>query len=142
MKTMLLRDGDLVPSHRDLRMVTGAGKVAQDLRCALREPLGNDRFHTGWGSTLEGFLASIADEETRSEVEEEINRVISNYAAVQRDRIEADIFGEESESRFTTEEIVSRIRDVAVQVEGDTIKATITIQTVAGEVLVLSEALT
>lgn len=141
MRTLLLRDGDLVPSHRDFVMVTGAGKVAQDLRCALREPLGNDRFHTGWGSALDQFIASIADEDTRSEVEAEINRVISNYAAVQRDRIEADIFGEE-DSRFTTEEILSRIRGVTVQVEGDAIHADITLQTVAGEVLVLSEALT
>lgn len=141
MKTLLLRDGDLVPSHRDFIMVTGAGKVAQDLRCALREPLGNDRFHTGWGSALDRFIASIASEDTRSEVEAEINRVISNYAAVQRDRIEADIFGDD-DSRFTTEEIISRIRNVEVVVEADTIRATITLQTVAGEVLVLNEALT
>lgn len=141
MKTLLLRDGDLVPSHRDFIMVTGAGKVAQDLRCALREPLGNDRFHTGWGSTLEQFISSIASEDTRSEVEAEINRVISNYAAVQRDRIEADIFGDD-DSRFTTEEIISRIRNVEVVVGGDTIRATVTLQTVAGEVLVLNEALT
>ena len=139
MKTMLLRDGDLVPSHRDFVMVAGAGKVAQDLRGALLEPLGNDRFHLGWGSSLDDFIASIANEDTRFAVEGEINRVISNYAAVQRDKIEADITGD-GESRFTTAEILSRVRGVTVEVQDETIHVTITLRTVAGEIVVLTEA--
>lgn len=139
MKTMMLRDGDLVPTRRDFVMVSGTGKVSQDLRCALLEPLGNDRFHPGWGSTLDQFIATIADEETRVEIESEINRVISNYAAVQRDKIEADITGD-AETRFTTDEILSRVRGVRVEVGTETVKVDITLQTVSGEVVVLGEA--
>lgn len=138
MKTMLLRDGDLVPSHRDFVMITGTGKVAQDLRCALLEPMGNDRFHTGWGSTLEDFLATIANEDTRFDVESEVNRVISNYVAVQRDKIEADIYGD-TETRFTTSEIVQRIRSVEARIDADSVQVTITLVTVSGEVVLLSE---
>lgn len=139
MKTLFLRDGDLMPANRDLVKVGGAGKVAQDLRCALLEPLGNDRFHRGWGSTLEDFIAGVADEDMRFDIEAEVNRVISNYAAVQRDKIEADITGGGS-TRFSTEELLSRIRGVRVNVERDSVQVQITLQTVAGEVFLLSEA--
>lgn len=135
----MLRDGDLVPSHRDLLKVTGAGKVAQDLRCALLEPLGNDRFHPGWGSTVDRFIASIANEDTRMEVEAEVNRVISNYAAVQRDKIESDIYGE-SDTRFSTSEVLSRIKNVEVEIHDETVNVDISLVTAAGEVVVLAEA--
>lgn len=141
MKTLLLRDGDLVPSHRDFLMVRGAGKVAQDLRCALLEPLGNDRFHTGWGSSLQTFIASITNETVRMEVEAEVNRVISNYAAIQRDKIEADISGDE-ETRFTTSEVLSRVQSVTVDVAQETVAINISLRTVAGEVVVIAEAVT
>lgn len=138
MKTLLLRDGDLVPMHRDLAQIAGSGKVAQDLRGALLEPLGNDRFHPGWGSTIDDFIASIADETTRLDIEAEINRVISNYAAVQRDKIEADMSGD-SETRFTTAEVLQRIQSVSVDMEADTVKVHIRLQTVAGEIVMIDE---
>jgi phage baseplate assembly protein W len=139
LKTLLLRDGDLVPARRDYATISGTPKVAQDLRCALLEPLGNDRFHGGWGSTLNEFIASIAEEETRVAVESEVNRVIANYVAVQRDKIEADITGE-AESRFTTDEILSRIRNVSVSISTETLRVSVVLQTVSGEVLTLDEA--
>lgn len=139
MKTMLLNEGDLVVSHRDYAFVTGTGKVAQDLRAAILEPLGNDRFHPGWGSTLDQFLAQIADEQTRTDIESEVNRVILNYASVQRDKIEADI-SSESDSRYSTDEILSRIEGVSATSSGDTMTVTIVLRTVSGEVVVLTEA--
>lgn len=138
MKTLLLRDGDLVVNHRAYVPVTGTGKVAQDLRGAMLEPLGNDRFHPGWGSTLDAFIASIADETTRSDIEIEINRVIANYAAVQRDKIEADISGD-TDTRFSTDEILSRIRGVSVTTQQDSVKVVVTLQTVSGEIITLNE---
>lgn len=139
MQTLLLRDGDLVPSHRDFLRVTGAGKVAQDLRCALLEPLGNDRFHPGWGSTLDQFIAIIANENSRAEVEAEVNRVIANYAAIQRDKVEVDI-NSNAEPRYSTDEILSRIGRVEVTIAYETVHVDISVVTVAGEVVVLAEA--
>ena len=140
MKALMLRGGDFVLSGRDFAEVTGPQKVAQDLRCALAEPMATDRFHPGWGSTLDQFIASIANENTRTNVEAEINRVISNYAAVQRDKVEADIFSD-AESRFSTDEILRQVRSVDVQIHQDSISATITIQTASGDTLVLNEAI-
>lgn len=138
MKTLALRDGDLVVSRRAYVTVEGTGKVAQDLRGALLEPLGGDRFHPGWGSALGQFIASIADEATRTDIEAEISRVILNYAAVQRDKIEADITGD-ADTRFSTSEILDRIRNVAVQVNRDAVQVKISLQTVSGETIILNE---
>jgi phage baseplate assembly protein W len=137
----MLTDGDLVPVRRDLAMVTGTAKVQQDLRGALLEPLGNDRFHPGWGSSLDDFIAQIASESTRMEVESEVNRVISNYAAIQRDRIEADITSG-GDTRFSTNEILARVRGVDVKIMDETVRVNISLQTVAGEIVVLTEAVT
>lgn len=139
MKTLLLREGDLVVSHTDYATVEGTGKVAQDLRAALLEPLGNDRFHPGWGSSLGDFIALIADEGTRYAVESEVNRVVSNYAAIQRDKIEADITSD-ADTRFSTDEILSRIAGIKVNVGTETVKVEISLQTLSGEVVTLNEA--
>lgn len=139
MKTLRLREGDLVLSHADYDTVTGTGKVAQDLRGALLEPIGNDRFHPGWGSDLGEHIATIANEETRLSIESEVNRVISNYAAVQRDKIEADITSD-SDSRFTTDEVLSRITGVSATVGLDTVSVQVGLNTVSGETVVLNEA--
>ena len=139
MKTLLLRDGDLVVSRRDYRTVTGTGKLAQDLRGALAEPLGNDRFHTGWGSTLEQFIGLLIDPYTEVDIRSEVNRVIGNYASVQRDKVEADVNGD-GDSRFTTSDLVDRIEQVLVGSTYDTVNIGIRLRAVSGEVVVLNEA--
>lgn len=139
MKTPLLKDGDLVPQRRAFVEITGTAKVQQDLRCALLEPLGNDRFHPGWGSTLETFISEIADETTRLDVRAEVNRVLTNYAAVQRDKIEADINGS-ADTRFTTSEVLDQVKGLDVTVMQDSVRVSITIQTISGETVLVSEA--
>lgn len=138
MKTLALRNGDLTLTGRVFAEVSGTSKVTQDLRGALVEPLGNDRFHPGWGSTLDDFVSTIADEGTAFEVEAEVNRVISNYAAVQRDKVEADIYSD-SETRFTTDEILQRIGGVNATVEQDRVSVDIRLLTASGEVIALNE---
>lgn len=138
MKTLKLSNGDLTLSGRAFAEVSGTGKVAQDLRGALAEPLGNDRFHPGWGSTLGDFISTIADEETQFEVEAEVNRVISNYAAIQRDKVVADIHSGGG-SRFTTDEILQRVAGVSTTVTQDRVAIDIRLQTASGEVVALNE---
>lgn len=138
MKTLRLSNGDLTLTGRVFAEVSGTNKVAQDLRGALAEPVGNDRFHPGWGSTLDNFISTITDENTAFEIEAEVNRVISNYAAVQRDKVEADIYSD-SETRFTTDEILQRIGGVSATVEQDRVSVDIRLLTASGEVIALNE---
>lgn len=140
MKTLQLNHGDLVVSKRDYATISGTSKIRQDLRGALLEPMGNDRFHTGWGSLLDQAISSVVDENTRLDIESEINRIISNYAAVQSDRIDADISGA-ADSRYTTDEILSRIEGINVDLSMDSVKVKITLRTASGEVLVLNESI-
>jgi phage baseplate assembly protein W len=140
MKTLRLSEGDLTLRGRAFAETSGTGKVQQDLRGALAEPIGNDRFHPGWGSTLERFVAAFATEDTDFEVRAEVNRVISNYAAVQRDKIEADIYSD-GDTRFSTNEVLSAISGVTTTVRGDRISVDIQLRTASGETVALNEDL-
>ena len=140
MKTLMLSNGDLTPRGRSFAEVSGTAKVQQDLRGALVEPLGTDRFHPGWGSSLGDHIATIADEQSEFEVRAEVNRVISNYASVQRDKVEADIFSG-GDTRFSTDEILSSVAGVTATAIGDRISVDIRLQTASGEVVALNEDL-
>lgn len=142
MKTLWLHHGDLaIGQSKDYRTTTGPGKVRQDLRCALLEPLGNDRFHPGWGSTLSDYVGLSITEDLRQAVLTEVNRVIGNYAAVQRDKVEVDMISG-SETRFSTSEIVSAVSYVQVASDLDSVHVNIGIRTVAGETVEISEGIT
>lgn len=141
MKTMRLTDGDLsIGLTSDYDMVRGVSKVAQDIRCALLEPLGNDRFHPGYGSDLESFIARSVTYDTRMEVQSEVNRVVGNYAAVQRDKIEADMYSGE-DTRYSTEEVVSAVSGISVDTQTDSMSVTIGLTTVSGDSIVVSEVI-
>lgn len=139
MKTLRLYDGDLaIGPSADYQMVTGKHKVSQDVRAALMEPLGNDRFHPGWGSSLHDLVGDVLSEDVRSDALVEVNRVVGNYAAIQRDRVEADINSGGS-SRFTTDEIVSAVTGVRADAFLDSLKVQITIGTVSNDVVEIED---
>lgn len=142
MKALLLSSGDLaVGQSGDYAVIVDAFKVKQDVRNALVEPMGNDRFHPGWGSSLLDYVGQIADDLQRVTVTGEVNRVVGNYAAVQRDRITADVLSG-STSRFTTDEILSAVTGVALIANQDRFSIKITIGTVAGTTVSVEETLT
>ena len=140
MKTLQLRDGDLVVGATGHQTVTGAAMVAQDLRGALGEPLGNDRFHPGYGSTLGDSIGVILDEGAQFTVEQEVVRVVGNYAAVQQDRIQRDALSA-NRSRFTTDGVLADVGDVRVTSVDDAVKVSIGITMLDGtQVPVTAEA--
>lgn len=137
MRTLAVVDGDLSLSGASYAMLDGAPKVAQDLRLALGEPLGNDRFHPGWGSRLLDMVGVPLDEATRFSVEQEVQRVVTNYAAVQRDKIQRDTLTA-SRSRYQTADVVAEVQDVQVVASLDTVQVAILIRTVDGQQVVLT----
>lgn len=139
MKTMRLDDGDFViGSSSDYQMLVKTPKVEQDLRCALIEPLGNDRFHPGWGSSLTEFIAQPLDPALELTVTTEVNRVLGNYAAVQRDKIEADMYSN-AETRFTTEEVLASVLGVKTTTDRDGLRIQIGVATASGDVVTVDE---
>ena len=140
MKTPLLSDGDLViGTNSDLQMATGLTKVAQDVRGALLEPIGNDRFHPGWGSSLDTYIGAPALVDVEQTVLTEVNRVVGNLAAVQRDQIESQAL-QGGDTTWSTDEVLAGVTGVSVQQSTDTVAVAITLGTVAGETTTISES--
>jgi phage baseplate assembly protein W len=128
-KTLRLLRGDLVLTGNEYQEVSGEFKIQQDLRNALLEPLGNDRFHPGWGSSLPQFIGNnYVTAETVSRVSQEINRVLSNYVAVQQDTLQRDSLAGRK-SRFTTADVVRSVEGVSMSAVADRVFGTIRLST-------------
>lgn len=132
MKTLQLQDGDLVIGPNGYQTVDGVGMVTQDLRCALGEPLGNDRFHPGYGSALEDYIGAVLDEMGRFTVEQEVNRVVGNYTAIQSDRMQRDALMA-AKSRFSAADIIASVSGVTVTSAQDTVQVAISLTTLSGD---------
>ena len=132
-----LIDGDLAISGGSYQLCDGAVKTEQDVWLALGEPLGNDRFHPGWGSTLLTFIGLPMTDTLLFQVQQEALRVVGNYQAVQYDQVQTDALTQTT-SRFTTAELIGQITSVTVTGSLDTITITIAIQTIDEQDLVLT----
>lgn len=141
MKTLALANGDLVVSAHGHRTITGAAKIRQDLALALGEPLGNDRFHRLWGSTLPAYIGQPIDDSTQAEVEAEARRVINQYISVHDEYIVADqqVGGR---SRFGTADVVSEVTAISVNQDFDTIRVGVSLRTLAGTTITVNRTVT
>lgn len=128
MKTFALRGGDLVIQSGGYAMATGHDKIHQDLRGAMLEPVGNDRFHPAFGSQIDRFIGGIADTMTAFKVRQEVGRILSNYVAIQQDRISRDI-QQGTKSRFLASEVIANIDDIQVDIVADSVSLTVRIRT-------------
>lgn len=137
MKALAVVGRDLVLDGGSYRFVDGASKVVQDLRLALGEPLGTDRFHPGWGSQLDQYVGLPLVESTRFAVEQEVARVAANYAAVQRDRIRRDTLAGDK-SRFKTADVLTQVDQIRVTSDADAVRVAVTVRTADGQTVVVT----
>lgn len=131
MKQLQLSNGDLVLGPGGFGMVSGAKKVAQDLGVAVREPIGCDRFHPGWGTILSDFIGQNQDSETQMMIRGEVSRVLQNYIVMQADQIIRDMDAG-ARSRFAAEEIVTSVRSIETQQKDDKIAVRVIVNTSSG----------
>lgn len=131
MKTLEITNGDLVVGPQGFTTISNVSKTRQDLHLALVEVYGNDRFHPRWGSLLDQFIgrSDIADLEFY--IQAEVQRVVSNYVAVQADLIEQDMRRGEG-TRFATSEIVRGVEDITVITLTDRVDVAVKLKTVSG----------
>jgi phage baseplate assembly protein W len=132
MKQLALADGDLVVTPAGHKTISGAARITQDLRCALIEPLGNDRFHRDWGSIIRSYIGQTLTEEVALLVESEANRVLQNYVLVQRAQVLGD-FTAQRASRYDTSDVVRAIQDIRVQINFDTVTVFVVLVTQANQ---------
>lgn len=132
MKTLRLRGGDLVLGQGGFETLTGVDRIVQDLRVALAEPLGVDRFHPGWGSTVDDFVGQTLNHSTAFDLRQEVNRVVGNYMAVQSEKAARDSL-RSTTTRYTSSDLISHVTDVDVKYRQDKAEITLTVATVSGE---------
>jgi phage baseplate assembly protein W len=128
-RTLLLREGDLVLGPTGHETVSGSRMIEQDLSCALREPLGTDRFHPGYGSHLEGMIG-LNTQFASFAVQQEVQRVVQNYVAVQRDKIERDAL-RGVRSRYRAGDVVADVVGVEITPVQDHVKVRVHLRTAA-----------
>lgn len=138
MKTLALVHGDLViDGTGDYKTYSGADRIKQDLTLALQEEYGSNRFHTRWGSVINSYVGQVNNPNVRAAVQAEINRVLQNYIVIQQQEVlrdtQFDIAG-----RFDTSDVVRAVEGINVQAKYDAVYFSVTLRTVAREVVTIS----
>ena len=131
-------DGDLaIRGYQSCEMVDGVDKLIQDLRLWLTEQLGTDRFHPLFGSVLGDEIGLTGGELARDivKIKGEIRRILQNYQAVQVQKLSKDRWKTTSEYipgsgySLSKDEILDKIGDIAVVVNGDVADISVKLQT-------------
>lgn len=131
MKTLAVRDGDLVVGPKGHTILEGEAKTRQDLGLALREPWGVDRFHPDHGSLLYRYVGEPVGIETEALIRAEIFRVVKNLIANQEAILTADN-AKGAKPRFTTNEVISGVEGVDVAAQYDRYYVRVRLRTLAG----------
>ena len=131
MKTLALKNGDLVVESGGNKTVSGSTKVAQELYLSLGEPYGSDRFHRDLGSVLDDFFGQPINDMTEAMVEAEVIRVVRSYIETQRLQVLEDHL-ESRQSRFDASDVVAEISHIDVTVDYDKILVKLALRTATG----------
>jgi hypothetical protein len=134
MHTLALSGGDLVATSEGHMLIDGAGMIRQNLACALAEPIGTDRFHPTWGSTLSAQIGTPLTDAESAAVRTEAVRVVQALIAAQGAAIAADAAAG-APSRFSATDIIASLVDVKVTPALDTASVVVQVQTGAGALL-------
>jgi phage baseplate assembly protein W len=141
MKTLALRNGDLIATQQGHATATGSERVRLDLAVALGQEFGTDRFHLKFGSYLKQFIGNQIGPELAFAVEAEVVRVVNNYISIQQQIINQDAL-KGRRSRFSTADIVSEITSAEAQPYFDRIYIRLRLRTVAGEQITIIKSVT
>lgn len=136
MKQLALQNGDLVLGQGGFATVRGPNKVRQDLSCALREPIGTDRFHRAWGSTLQSYIGDAVGPDTLTMIESEVYRVVQNYMVTRAGLLQQEYI-DNLRPNFDAGEIISAITGVDVQQQEDRCHVRVSLTTLSQERLTL-----
>lgn len=132
MRTLELRNGDLVLGPGGYSMVQGAAKVRQDLAAIVREAIGTDRFHPRFGTVLYDYLGGYQDTEVLMLIRAEVHRCIQNYMMVQSEQVTSDMAAGRR-PRYTPDELVAGVDSVQVQSRYDRFNIKVTVSTASGD---------
>lgn len=134
MHTLALAGGDLIATAAGYAVIDGAAMVRQNLACALAEPIGTDRFHPTFGSTLSQQIGSPMTDTETAGIRTEAVRVVQAMIAAQGAVIAADAaIG--ARSRFSAADVIAQLVGVDVTQNLDAASVVVRVQTAAGTML-------
>lgn len=131
MKTLALKNGDLVVQAGGHKTISGPTKITQDLSLALGETYGADRFHPDLGSVLDDFFGQPIGDMTEAMIETEVARVVNLYIAKQQQQVLHDRL-EYRQSRFDSSDIVTSLDFIEAKADYDQIRVRLSLRTAAG----------
>lgn len=145
--------GDLsLSGPKGYRQVSGPQKLLQDLRNWFLEKQGTDPLHPEFGSTLDGgvsrgvildsMIGSSITAEVMLRIEAEIRRVLAEYQGQQAERLKNDLLAYGGRHTFDNGELLRSINSVAVRQIGDVVVARVSLTTMSGQTLSLTQPLT
>lgn len=141
MQGLAVVDGDLVLSGGSFLTLTGVARVRQDLTFALTDEYGADPLHPYWGSILDRFIGQTYSPTIRQQVVAEVQRVLTNYIAVQADQVNTSVTNG-VRSSLDTSDVVQKITSIDVQVDRDKIYVKVELETMARQALTVSRTVT
>jgi phage baseplate assembly protein W len=136
-KTLALSNGDLVVDSGSLKTLDGPAKIRQDIALALGENYGDDPYNPAWGSVLPRYIGEPITDDTPMLVQAEVNRILQQYIANQRARLEAAALNSQQHT-ISTSEIIRTVNSVDVSVQWDTVTVLINLTTMAGQTMTIS----
>ena len=119
--SLRVSNGDLVLQGNQLDIVSGMDKLSQDMQLWVAERYGIDRFHPAMGSLLQNFIGSAITAGTQVGVQQEVLRVLDNYAKVQLKAFK------ENPQNFSYSELLISVDAVNVSISYDTVGVSVQI---------------
>lgn len=141
MKSLRVREGDLVVTAGAAEAVAGVDKLVQDLSLWLQEPIGTGFTTPNFGSTLPGLIGSGSPDAAALEIRSEVVRVLGIYQAYQYERIKAAKANGRLHA-FSRREILNRVLNVEARAVGNAVYVMAQIETGAGDDLALQVSVT
>ena len=120
--SLAIANGGRVRSGNSMAIVYGSEKLKQDLCLWVTERYGTDRFHPKLGSVLPDFIGSLITDNTRTQIQSEILRILQNYQAVQLQGMKA------APQRYSYSELLYSIDAINVAISYDTVSATVAVR--------------
>lgn len=137
MKSWRISNGDLVLGPHGFAEVTGPDRVLQDLRLAVLEPFGSDRFHTKWGSLLQQMIGHPITPMTGQVIQSEMVRLVQNYITIQKD-IQATAIKNGNRLLFGTNDLVASIENINIVQRQTQMIISVTLRMVSNQTVSIS----
>ena len=133
MKAIQVSNGDIVlDSGGRLQFVVGTSKLVQDLALWLEEQYGIGFTTPNFGSMLYSMIGGPITSNTLSQVQAEIQRVLSLYSAQQLQKLK-NLQQSSQLSYYNKSEIIQSVGDIVVLQGTGFINATVSISTLNGQ---------